>query len=860
MAELLAVPLKKPSPDVEIVKPLVNLIASTYSTADKPQDYSEQINEFAKLRSNALLKVFEKYESSLEVIYSYYDQVQALESKIPPQDIQIPFKWKDAFNKGGLFGGRISLTISSLAYEKVCVLFNIAALQSAIAASQSLEQDEGLKLAAKLLQQASGIFAYLKNNVISAIQVEPTPDLNPETLGALSLLLLAQAQEVFVHKAIYDCMKEGITAKLCSQCNEYYAEALSAIQRESVRQFWDREWVPLVAGKQSSFAGLAHYFQSIVCKQSKEVGEEIARLQKAVELLKAGQTRSGRPTLFQDYVNKAERALVEAHKDNDFIYHERIPDPKFLAPIPRAALAKQMPLPQHLSHSFKDLFQDLVPMPVHQAVAAYEVRKSELVNREINELRKATQLLNGVLSSLNLPAALEETSGETVPQSLAEKAQAVMDLGGIRKLQSMISELPVLLQRNTEILNEAERMLDEEQASDEQLKEQFKERWNRIPSTKLTDSFRTNIAKYREIINNAISADKIIKDKFDTHERGMSLLSEGVEVMRASLPSPAGASRDTPASHRLRRLMEEVETLKAERDTIEMELKSSVTDMKETFLMSLAQGGSINEPVMSTEALGRVYGPLQQQVKDSIAKQQRLLESVQEANLEFSGSGNEGISAKRESALKELAAAHDAFKELQNNLSEGTKFYNDLTQILVAFQNKVSDFCFARKTEKDELLRDLTQEMSRGSSAPTPAVPTHHASVPPSDNSEGTKKTPPPRPPPPTKTDSSKKTAPPRPPPPQMQPGSSHTLPYPTQPAMMPMPFAQAGTAPYPGGPYIAMPAGYNPYATIAGYPHHPPPGGYYPMQYGQFPPAQQQQPPPQQQSGWPPNPPQGQW
>lgn len=42
-------------------------------------------------------------------------------------------------------------------------------------------------------------------------------------------------------------MKEGITAKLCSQCNEYYAEALSALQRESVRQFWDREWVPLVS-------------------------------------------------------------------------------------------------------------------------------------------------------------------------------------------------------------------------------------------------------------------------------------------------------------------------------------------------------------------------------------------------------------------------------------------------------------------------------------------------------------------------------------------------------------------------------------------------------------------------------------
>uniref|UniRef100_A0A1B6KGS5 BRO1 domain-containing protein n=1 Tax=Graphocephala atropunctata TaxID=36148 RepID=A0A1B6KGS5_9HEMI len=841
MADLLVVPLKKPN-EVDIVQPLKNTINIIYSTSQKVEDYSEQVNDLSRLRSNAVWKSYEKYESSLEVIYSYYDQIVALESKIPPGELQIPFKWKDAFSKGsGIFGGKTSLTISQLGYERVSVLFNIAALQSSVAAAQSVDTDESLKLAAKLLQQSAGIFSHLKSNVMAALQQDPTPDLNPDTLAALSALMLAQAQEIFVHKAIHDNMKEAITAKLASQAYELYAEAMKLMQKENVRQLWDREWLPTVAGKQALFYGMAEYYQSLVCRSNKTVGEEIARLKSCLEYLKTAQLQSGKPNLGVDLVAKAQRHLAEAIKDNDFIYHERIPDIKTLQTVGRAVLAKAVPVSSRLSSSNRDLFEQLVPLAVHQAMTAYDNRKSELVNSEVGKLRDATQLLNSVLASLNLPAALEDDSGQALPRSLMDKSTAVQNLGGVGAINTMLRELPELLTRNREILDETERLLNDEKQSDDQLREQFKERWKRIPSAKLTETFRSNALKYRSIIDNATQADRSVRDKYEAHKRGMELLSEGPAVMAASVPHGGGGGtmvNNTSSVARLRALLEQVETMKAERDAIECELKSATVDMKETFLAAL-HDGNVKEHALSVETLGRAYGPLQHQVKDSLGKQEGLMADIQKTNSEFVSerSGQGHAAQRREAVMKELAAAHDAFMELLSNLREGTKFYNDLTQILIAFQNKVSDFCFARKTEKEELMKDLTRGLGAVAQAVAPNLPQHHGGV--GGMTSDLRREPPQRPIPPTAAPAGA--------------GYSGGLPYPMQPQNMPIPYAVPPQTPYPQYPVPQMPQGYYTLPFPSGG-YQPPPQQYpgYQQQYPQYPgypqPGQQ---PPQQNPPW---------
>uniref|UniRef100_A0A8C5MN58 BRO1 domain-containing protein n=1 Tax=Leptobrachium leishanense TaxID=445787 RepID=A0A8C5MN58_9ANUR len=730
MATFISVPLKKTS-EVDLAKPLTKFIQSMYPAGDDRADYCRAAEELSKLRKSSVGRPLDKHESSLETVMRYYDQLCAVEPKFPFTESQLclTFTWKDAFDKGSIFGGSVKLALPSLGYEKTCVLFNIGALASQIASEQNLDNDEALKAASRFYQLASGAFSHIKDTVLSSLNREPTVDISPDTVGTLSLIMLAQAQEVFFIKATQDKLKDALIAKLANQAADYYGDAFKQCQNKDTLPKHASDLVKTVASRYDEYVNV------------------------------------------KDLADKINRALVAAKKDNDFIYHDKVPDLKELEPIGKASIVKSTPVVVPLSQKYNDLFEKMVPLAVQQSLSAYNQRKAELINSIIAQMRDSTTLSNAVLASLNLPAAIEDVSGDSIPQSILQKSKAVIEQGGIQTIDQLSRDLPELLQRNKEILEESLKFLDVEEASDNDLKSKFKERWQRTPSTELYKPLRSEGTNFRNVLDKAVGADAVVKERYLSHREAISILCKPEAQLNSSIPSanPAKTMQGSEVVNTLKSLLQKLEELKKEREQLENDVKMVSFDMTPKFLAALAQDGAINEEALSVTELDSIYGSYTHKVQENLKKQEDLINNIQDSYQDFSKMKQSNSEANlREEVLKKLAVGHDHYIELVANLREGTKFYNDLTEILLKFQGKCSDIVFARKTERDELLNtlllkevtvaasleqcfrdpraeDLQQSIAREPSAPSIPVAPSYQAAPPSTSSTTSTPTPAPR-------------------------------------------------------------------------------------------------------------------
>ena len=142
-------------------------------------------------------------------VLKYFAQLNFIQGRFPlsRDEVRIDFHWCDAFATD------IHVKIPVLLWEKVSVLWNMAALQNNIGASLDHTREEGAKAAASHCSLAAGIFAYIQQ-LSNDFKEERTRDISPQLLNLMREVCLANAQNCVYDGARVKGMKDATLARV----------------------------------------------------------------------------------------------------------------------------------------------------------------------------------------------------------------------------------------------------------------------------------------------------------------------------------------------------------------------------------------------------------------------------------------------------------------------------------------------------------------------------------------------------------------------------------------------------------------------------------------------------------------------
>ncbi|UYV66048.1 RHPN2 [Cordylochernes scorpioides] len=193
--------------------------------------------------------------TGIQLLMEYYNLLFYIDRRFfsPHRSLGIFFEWYDSLT------GLPSIQ-KTVAFEKACVLFNMAALYTQVGAKQERGKMEGIELAVDNFLRAAGMLQFIRANFSNA----PSVDLSPEILDLLMQLMTAQAKECLYEKLLIQDQagleKALEAAQEAASVAEVYGQLKQAVSQapESVKSHLPTSWLSLVLVKHEHYSGLAH--------------------------------------------------------------------------------------------------------------------------------------------------------------------------------------------------------------------------------------------------------------------------------------------------------------------------------------------------------------------------------------------------------------------------------------------------------------------------------------------------------------------------------------------------------------------------------------------------------------------------
>ncbi|KAL1992269.1 hypothetical protein VTN49DRAFT_4301 [Thermomyces lanuginosus] len=770
---MLSCPLKQTA-EIDWVTPLKDYIRTAYG--DDPERYHEECTTLHKLRQDMRGAGCDS-ASGRDLLYRYYGQLELLDLRFPVDEnhIKISFTWYDAFTSK-------ATSQYSLAYEKASVLFNISAVLCCHAAAQNRAEDTGIKAAYHSFQASAGMFTYINENFLHA----PSTDLSRDTVKTLINITLAQAQEVFLEKQVADQKKPAFLAKLASQAAYLYAQAAETVQDYVSKAIFEKPWLSVVQAKASHFSAVASYFQAIADMEANSHGTAIARLQLSDKMSAAAltwakslpstvpasanappDTAAVLTEIFRRQQTRTKETLASAIKDNDFIYHQPVPNEAGLSPVSRLPAAKAIPVSELYQGqdiqriTGPDIFQKLVPMAVTESASRYDEEKAQLIRAETERVETADGEMAASLDYLKLPGSLQVLKGGldqnavTVDEEFRRWCSEMAAHGaGFHKTLDELQESRATI---LELLTRCTRQLDLEESVCEKMRTKYGADWTQQPSSRLTASLRSDIRRLRETINEASASDAQLKSTLKHYEADFDEMFSAGETDEADVlfqramikagskhkadrngrASPYGTQEGSLLDEvedegrrsvaeqiaRVEELLKKLNLVKRERGQVLKDLKEKVheDDISNVLILNRKALGNGREQQLFQAELEK-FRPYQNRIIKANHTQASLMKELtkvygdllQDKRVRSEQSKYEAITRQRNSVMSRYRKVYNAFRDLVAGIAEAKKFYSEMQTSVNNLWENVDSFVNNRRAEGAQLLSHIEREKATG--------------------------------------------------------------------------------------------------------------------------------------------------
>ena len=603
-------------------------------------------------------------------------------------------------------------------YEQANVLFNAAVVCSQLGSSELRKSADSCKTALTHFQTAAGIFAFIKESLLPNIPEKVTVDLSSEGLDALQYLMLASAQQCIFEMSVEKQVKNSNLTKLAYETSILYELASQQMTNNTCSEDFDKYMIGYCGAKKNLYIAAAHYYLGLHLHDEMEVGKEITRLKVGIDLISKAKKDFYVPNeikkSYQDFSAILTKQLKISENENSKVYHDRVPKEIDLDPLEGFRLAKLIPLLDIAKDmGVNDPYAALVPLVVMDAKQRYAEMIGQKTVQFFRNSRINRDKVKQELARLGLPGlilAADKTQG--FPDQIHKKIGGIQQVGGIKRLKDFKQTLDELSIETVNMTSRIYENLEKESKDDEECRIQFGNRWTRLPSYQLTQNMIKQIGDYKSKVQLAQKSDQLITSKIHQYSSLFKIFGLTKYQLDSSMPKHdlSDNSEASKAFNDLREQMQEMESLFSKEETIDKDLRLELELEKIEEIFLLKQDDL--EKAIKDQLLNYDQKYLNQIVEIQKRENEILTKLIYPSHQQLMKVKGSTQQSAKEKAVQDAYDAINKFDEINANISEGIQFYTAMQDYIRKASRKVEDFCFARRTEKQDLIENIMLNQS----------------------------------------------------------------------------------------------------------------------------------------------------